>query len=173
MSTKNEEIQEENTITETEGVENTNDENNEPEEELSTEELKSQLEHYKRKAETWRTLSQKNEKRSKDNYKAYNTVEEELEHYKTELGKAQDELSNYRKTSVVDEVAKFYNLPPEAKALLTGTDEASLEAQAEALKSLLGTKKPVVKPVQTQGITSKPQVDMSVEEELAQYFSQK
>ena len=118
--------------------------------------------------EKWKSLSRKNERdltKLKETVTIEGSVEEQLQ-------KTQQELAEYKRTTLLTEIQKRFELPDEALKLLKGSTEIELEEEAELLASLTKAatqmpKKPVIK---TQGSTSEPKEETDDAVELAKYL---
>lgn len=102
---------------------------------------------YRAEAEKWKALSRQNEAQAKANAEKAREFDALQEANKTELQKAIEaaEAANQRATAAEQralkaEIARTKNVPVD---LLTGTDEDSLNASADALLAFLGSQKPV------------------------------
>jgi len=98
----------------------------------------------------WKALSRKNEEQAKQNAEKALRLDQIEEANKTELQKAQDALNAAQQRAMDAEaralrsdIARTKGVPVE---LLTGTDEATLHAQAEALLAFRGNTTPAGPP---------------------------
>lgn len=98
---------------------------------------------YAAEAAKWKELARKNEARAKENADKAKRFDEIEEASKSELEKAQARIADLERATAEanaartrSEIARTKGVPVE---LLTGTDEESLNAQADALLAFKGT----------------------------------